>query len=782
MLNNWFKPMLCGVLLISAIGWTVHPQRIHAQQLTAERVSAAIRNGVEFLSRKQQRNNGGWADMAGDTRHKYGITALATLALLSCGVSADDPRITRALNNLDAANISELSTYTVSMMAMSYSLSNPDRYANRIRECVKRLEETQFPNGGWSYPDSSGSGDASNSQFALLALHESRLVGIDVSPEVWKKALNYWNSLRADNGGYYYSPRRYMSPSGSMTAAAIASFVIIDENLSGADFIKEDGTIDCCSGGSWLMHVDRASEWLGNRFTVRLNPSDGSNAFSSSTFYYLYALERAGRLNGQRFFGQHDWYREGAEYLLNIRKGNGWQGVSHGEQIEEVATSFALLFLSKGLRPVVVGKYQHSSTNDWDRHRKGVHFLTRALERDWRMQLNWQSIDGRVATANDLMETPVLFFSGRDSLDLDAEQKQRLKQYIEYGRFIFAEACQGDGCSEADENSEFDRKFRELMNELFPDNPLTELPESHPLWTIQHKLLPDERWPVLGIQTSCRTAVVYVPSNMSCYWQADRPGVRERLNQQTNQDIDYCLKLAINTIAYATGREVRPRLDAPRVVETGTGGQSTYELVIPKLVHGGGSNDAPNAWENILRRAKLDLKQEFRTEQVMIRPTVGSLGQYPMVFMHGRNEFTFAAEEREALRDYLLQDGFLFADSVCASTAFAESFRREMQLIFPEAEISLERLPPEHVMFTERLGGYDLSSVTIRRPGASGVVVRTSVPQLEGITIDNRLVVVFSPYDLSCAMENSSASTCEGYDKDDASRIGVNILLYVLFQ
>ena len=34
------------------------------------------------------------------------------------------------------------------------------------------------------------------------------------------------------------------------------------------------------------------------------------------TFYNLYGIERAGRLSGLRFFGAHDWYREGCDWLV----------------------------------------------------------------------------------------------------------------------------------------------------------------------------------------------------------------------------------------------------------------------------------------------------------------------------------------------------------------------------------------------------------------------------------------------------------------------------------
>ena len=43
----------------------------------------------------------------------------------------------------------------------------------------------------------------------------------------------------------------------------------------------------------------------------------------------------------------------------------------------------------------------------------------------------------------------------------------------------------------------------------------------------------------------------------------------------------------------------------------------------------------------------------------MISPASGELPDYPFVFMHGRERFRFSAEEREAIREYLMT-GFGF--------------------------------------------------------------------------------------------------------------------------
>ena len=55
-------------------------------------------------------------------------------------------------------------------------------------------------------------------------------------------------------------------------------------------------------------------------------------------------------------------------------------------------------------------------------------------------------------------------------------------------------------------------------------------------------------------------------------------------------------------------------------------------------------------------------------------------------------------------------------------------------------------------------------------------------PAMEGVRIDDRYGVIFSPYDMSCALENHESLECRGYGRRDAARIGLNMLLYALHQ
>jgi hypothetical protein len=97
----------------------------------------------------------------------------------------------------------------------------------------------------------------------------------------------------------------------------------------------------------------------------------------------------------------------------------------------------------------------------------------------------------------------------------------------------------------------------------------------------------------------------------------------------------------------------------------------------------------------------------------------------------------------------------------------------------------LEELPADDPLFTAgEYGGYDIRQVTLREPaGGDGPLAarkRQIAPKLEGIRIGDRWAVIFSPYDLSCALEKQNSMECTGYGRDDAEKIALNILLYSL--
>ena len=95
--------------------------------------------------------------------------------------------------------------------------------------------------------------------------------------------------------------------------------------------------------------------------------------------------------------------------------------------------------------------------------------------------------------------------------------------------------------------------------------------------------------------------------------------------------------------------------------------------------------------------------------------------------------------------------------------------------MFPENP--LVRIPPEHDLFTTRVG-YDLSKVKL----GPAMENREGSPILEGVEIDGRYVIIYSKLDLGCALQRQQSRDCKGYTHESAVQIATNIALYALKQ
>lgn len=746
--------------------------RFDNSPLSAKLVNRSISKAVEYL-KSEQNGNGSWPKCTydGDT------TALCTLALINSGEDPNQPYIKKALDFLQSER--RIVTYVVSLRIMAFAAADPKgkRYIRDVQKDVDYLVSTQRKEGraagSWNYGHMGGEGDGSNSQFALLALHEANRMGVRVPRKTWKLAKEFWTNAYRRSGGFGYYAKKNDTV-GSMTCAGISSWIIIDENLADARDLTKGEFARCCNDRPGMEKVESAFKWLAKFYSVQQNPGK-----SGTRLYYLYGLERAARLAGRRFVGPNDWYRDGAKFLIRIQNpNNGYWSTprGHGEDNKLVATSFALLFLSKGKRPVAIGKFNHG-VKDWDLHPKGIHYLTRHLENQWKTKLNWQTVRAENATVDDLLETPVLFMSGKDAIGLNGKQKEVLKSYLENGGFLFGEAYDGDGCGAA---VEYDKAFRALMKEIFPDSELDRLDKAHPIWSAHYKLLWNDERPLLGLQACCRTSVVYCPTNLSCYWNLDRPALMDdaTLNANLRKRIEYCSQMGVNVVAYATGRDLKEKGETPKVVDKKLEMLADRVLIFPKLQHAGGADDAPNAWRKVLNHMESILSLEMKTEKKMISPTFEQLADHPFIFVHGRYGFSFTKEQRESIRNSLDNGGMIFADSICASQDFTDSFRKEMAEIL---ERPLQPIDPGHEIWQDF--GYVIDKVTLRTrdpKAAGGFREERRAPELEGAVINGRLAVVFSPNDLSCALENIQKSQCTGYIHEDALKIGYNVLMYYL--
>jgi hypothetical protein len=233
-----------------------------------------------------------------------------------------------------------------------------------------------------------------------------------------------------------------------------------------------------------------------------------------SDTYGLYALERLGIIMGRANIGRHDWFNEGARYLVHRRSWASMFGSA------EVGAAFGVMFLSRGLEPVIINKLERRDTTDWNNDPYDVKHLVEFIYDHYQLPVQWRIVSLE-APLELLQRTPILYISGHYKLDFSDEEKKKLKDYVLGGGTIFGQACCG--------KVEFDKSFRELVKELF-NGELRPIPKTHRIYErmkIRELAPKPEVQAFLFDKEQGRPGVIYLPYDHCCRWHAGGTEARE---------------------------------------------------------------------------------------------------------------------------------------------------------------------------------------------------------------------------------------------------------------
>ncbi|MBI4586274.1 MAG: VWA domain-containing protein [Planctomycetes bacterium] len=339
------------------------PQGIAGVGLTAEQVNRAIDRGAEFL----------WNLLKEEIKPGYPLGYyhehyLACQALVHAGAHRRFPDFDARLHEfLAKAQPWRGGTYLSGIFAMTIEGYGDPSFLPQLRRAARYLLENQGPQGSFGYgvkvaeelfhdpaedralrisggqplegPGAAGEelkrltewekgqdGDNSCSQFSLLGLHTASRSRLRQPAEVWKRNLEAYRKRQNPDGGWGYTTG---GSYGSMSCAGICALAICRHELGEGDPAADEG-------------IEKGLAWLDGNFSVTENPQRGD-----WTYYYLYSLERVGRILDTEFIGEHEWYPVGARQLVSAQLANGsWVGEG-SEKDPRLATGFALLFLTR---------------------------------------------------------------------------------------------------------------------------------------------------------------------------------------------------------------------------------------------------------------------------------------------------------------------------------------------------------------------------------------------------------------------------------------------------
>lgn len=783
--------MRIALLLLSSIFLFIQPTQVRSEELV-DQVKKSIKLGIRFL-RNKAGNNGNWELGSRFKVLSGGTTSLVVVALINSGVKRDDPIIKKALDFL--RTIKPTNTYVVGLQTMAFALARDPGDKVRIERNLQWLKDA-FIDGtvkGWYYTAGrngrGGTPDHSINQYALLGIHEALRAGFKFDETILKKLREYYNDPR-HRGTYGYRSARVASL--TMTSAGLCNLIITGQDLqTSKSILQNDGSAQNCGEYDEVQNVKLALKYLADAYPGTITKTDVQTSRFARPFYCFYGIERAGRLTGQRFFGAKDWYRIGCKALVESQNSDSgaWGGGGFRQTYGEViSTSFALLFLSKGRTPVLIsklafGQEQFGSSEDWNYKRDDMRHLVEFASQELYEgePLAWQVYDIRNIKdsksddelVEELLPSPIVYISGHQ-LDLTDRHIKILKKYVENGGFIFAEACCAD--------PRFQRSFEKAIEKIVPGGTLKELNETHGVWTASGKFnIKGKPFPLHGVEQGCKTVVIYNPGLpvMSGYWNKNLKdaGMGRK-----------AFETAANVIAYATGMELpKPRLSTVTLVREGEKVDPPRgHLQVVQLKHPGDWEPAPKAMQVLMSEmGKLNIQVNAGKKDLSL--TNRNLFKYKFFYMHGRGKFT--TPQKEFLVDLkftLERGGVLLADAACGSPSFDKSFRKLIETLWPEKKlepIRVEDAVKTDGLFSREINGEPLRLVRYRGRDSKGNPMKKyqdGPPQLEGLKINGRWAVIYSKFDIGCALEKHNSTTCVGYDHESAKKLGRAVVMYTL--
>ena len=686
------------------------------------------------------------------------VMALAVLAY--AGESLDKPEMKKALKAVAEIELDKIYTLSFRVIALAKLCEQDPKYVPGLRAAIKRdvdlIIEIQQPNGGWHYNKAAAKyWDFSNTQFAILALRDAMKAGVEVPAEPFQRALKLYLEKQHDDGGWSYGRDGFdtVFSTGSMTAPAVASLFIIRDVLNpgqgcpckaGRSAGRRDAALD--------KAIARGVEWLGKNFVATKNPPEWQHYLT----YWLYAAERVGQKTGLKYFGQHDWYLEGAKFLLPRRNADGaWGGFSD--------TAFAMLFLIKGRGPILLNKLMYDGP--WDAHPNDAESLADFVSKLKEQHFNWQVIHLDIPV-EEMHDAPILYITAEAAVNFSDEHKKKLRQFTDTGGTIFLEASCGNRAAMT--------WIEKLCQELWPEWELQLIDRDHPLWTADVKVAGQP--PLLrGLGDGLRTFLFVSPMDISCKWHTGAAAGSTNLFQ-----------LGANLYAYATDRaKIRSRFarrgltaDSPYASQTTSWTRRDLTLNVARLAHGGlwTAGRRYNPWP-VLGQSTKDAFGLAIAEGEPIKIGQDIPADVALLHLAGRGQVTLGDKSVAALKAYLAAGGFLFAEATVGDEAFDKSVRD----VLTAAGLQFKPLDAASPILTGQVGssgqgfavknvGYTLTLLSQR--------IGNPQPSLFGLHLGDKLVGLYSPFDITFAQTGCKAFGSRGYAPADARALATNLALF----
>ena len=712
-------------------------------------------------------------------RHSVGVVALMTYALLESGVSPQAPHMQKVLDWLSSVPCEE--TYSLGVRCNVWLAADQlgQKYQQQLADDVQTLIDSTS-NGGYDY-DCKGKKHAGNdnsaSQYALLGIWAGARAGVRIAPEYWKLVFTYWSKGQGKDGGWPYRVGQG-NTTGTMTAAGLASLYVCYDNLLADRLI----TVGSRAHTTIVDQINRGTAWFDKHFANLAKKPKWHEALGFEArwdYYFLYGIERVGLASGTKFFGNVDWYRAGATDLLQQQHPDGgwggrWDPRSNQGKSDYMDTSFALLFLLRGQRPVLFNKLRYGTDRDWNKRPRDMASLTGWISKVFERGVNWQIV-GINTPVSDWHDAPILYITGSGAPKFSTDDLAKLREFVMQGGAIF---CTGEV------NPVFRATMRKAYKDLFPDYELVECKPDHPIYTTHRSLHQEHsksrvKVTFHEVNNGVRPLVVHTNDDLSASWQEafwqkiPDEGTATVTDRNKWRRVEPHYQAAANLYQYVSeygllrnrGVDLWPKPVQFRPKRT---------IRLARLRHGGNWDPEPLAYKRFAllmanrTQTKVDLLEGLPIEKL-------AESGAKLAALTGTGPLKVSKLEQEMLKKFINDGGTLVVDAAAGNKQFAEAAELMLQEMYDVSR--LRRLSTRSDFF--RLDGYQIPKVRYRIEAKRRLGVMTDAdPNLRVvITEGERAGVIYSPEDLTVGLLGCPAFGCAGYMPESAFELVRNITL-----
>jgi hypothetical protein len=372
-------------------------------------------------------------------------------------------------------------------------------------------------------------------------------------------------------------------------------------------------------------------------------------------------------------------------------------------------------------------------------------------------------------------ENPVLYRSGYKPFTLTPAEAGRLRAYLRNGGTVVFNALVG--------HPDFYQSALAAAAQVLPESPVYRLRLDHPMFRAYHEIkqvsyrerairdgVVKDPFPWFdGVDLDNRTAIIISRFDIAMGWE------KNRHDSWGYEDAD-ARKLGANLLSYVTAMQEAGRSAGKSVELADAAGSRAGSLRVGWVTHAGPWKTRPAALPMLLRKLNETTGAPVSFAWSEVSLTDASMFETPLLYLTGTTDFVLGANERANLRQFLLKGGVLFAEAGDGRQSFDTAFRAEMAAILPEHPL----LPVEadSPLFREP---NRLASVKARPALAAQLDRRRdTAPELFTCELNGSTAVIYCPRDLAAGWEQAPAPYAVGYEAEDATALGVNILFHAL--